>query len=63
MAMMAALAKIHFGTKASEVPVDFYAGAVAALVIIVFAKFATRTHPQRHTYKGPGLRRSVSSSG
>jgi hypothetical protein len=53
MAIMAALPKIHFGTKASEAPVDFYAGAVAAFVVIVFAKFATYTHTHKHTYKGP----------
>lgn len=33
-------------TDAGDVPTDFYAGAVAACVVIVFAKFATHTHPR-----------------
>jgi hypothetical protein len=35
-------------TDAGDVPTDFYAGAAAACVVIVFAKFATHTHPQGH---------------
>jgi hypothetical protein len=35
-------------TAAEQVPTDFYAGAAAAFVVIVFAKFATHTHPRKH---------------
>jgi hypothetical protein len=38
---------IRLDTAASDVPVDFYAGAVAAFVVIVFAKFATHAHPRK----------------
>jgi hypothetical protein len=53
---------IHWGTKAKEVPVDFYAGAVAAFVIIVFAKFSTHIHRPKHTYEGR-LKWAVGSPG
>ena len=33
-------------TTADNLPTDFYATAVAACVVIVFAKFATHNHPR-----------------
>jgi cytochrome c biogenesis protein CcdA len=39
-------------TMPDKVPLDFYAGAAAAFVVIVFAKFATRTHSSKHLKPG-----------
>jgi hypothetical protein len=49
-------------TEAAKVPKDFYAAAVAACVVIVFAKFAT--HNQRRRSVGlQGLKRVVGPLG
>jgi hypothetical protein len=39
-------------TLAKDVPTDFYAAAVTACVVIVFAKFATHTHDRRPVVPG-----------
>jgi hypothetical protein len=38
----------HLATSEDKRPNDFYAGAVAVLVVIIFAKFATRNHSLKH---------------
>jgi hypothetical protein len=45
----------HLSTEEANRPNDFYAGAVAVVVVIIFAKFATHNHSSGHTTDHPGL--------
>jgi hypothetical protein len=45
----------HLATPEDKRPNDFYSGAVAVLIVIMFAKFVAHNHSSEHIYKSGRL--------